>query len=62
MAVYQGGKYIKQQLDSILAQTRRDWVLYIQDDGSTDKTMEIIFKYKEKEPERIQVLCETQKR
>lgn len=62
MAVYQGEKYIKQQLDSILAQTRRDWVLYIQDDGSTDKTMEIISKYKEREPKRIQVLCETQKR
>lgn len=53
MAVYQGERYLKAQLDSILAQTRRDWVLYIQDDGSADGTLDIISSYKEREPHRI---------
>ena len=40
MAVYNGMKYLPEQLASLKAQTYTDWVLYVQDDLSTDGTFE----------------------
>jgi rhamnosyltransferase len=45
MATYNGEKYLSEQIDSIIAQSNKDWTLYIQDDGSKDHTLEIIQKY-----------------
>lgn len=45
MATFNGEKYIKQQLDSILAQSYQDFELIICDDCSSDKTVEIINDY-----------------
>lgn len=45
MATYNGEKYIKEQLDSILEQLSSDDELIISDDGSTDKTLDIINSY-----------------
>ena len=45
MATYNGEKYLREQIDSLLAQTYRDWTLYIQDDGSKDATLDIIKEY-----------------
>ena len=45
MATYNGDKYLSEQIDSIFSQTYGDWTLYIQDDGSNDKTLDIIRKY-----------------
>lgn len=45
MATYNGEKYIKQQIDSILNQLRPSDELVISDDGSTDKTLSIISAY-----------------
>jgi glycosyltransferase involved in cell wall biosynthesis len=45
MATYNGEKYLSEQIDSIIAQTNKDWTLYIQDDGSKDSTIDIIQKY-----------------
>jgi glycosyltransferase involved in cell wall biosynthesis len=42
MCTYNGERFISEQLDSIQRQTHHDWALYISDDGSTDKTLEII--------------------
>ena len=47
MATYNGEKYIKEQLDSILCQLGNNDELIISDDGSTDKTLEIIQSYQE---------------
>ena len=47
MATYNGGKYIENQILSILQQTYKDWILYIHDDGSFDNTIEMINKYVE---------------
>lgn len=55
MAVYNGEKYISQQIDSILAQTLQNWELLIRDDGSDDNTIAIIKKY-EKLDDRIHIL------
>lgn len=48
MATYNGERYIKEQLDSLVNQTSRDWTLYIHDDGSTDQTPAILREYSEK--------------
>lgn len=42
MSTYNGQKFLEKQIQSILNQTNHDWHLYIRDDGSTDKTCEII--------------------
>ena len=45
MATYNGAKYIEEQIESIVNQSEQDWTLYIQDDGSTDGTVDIINRY-----------------
>lgn len=48
MATYNGEKYIKEQIDSILSNLEEKDELIISDDGSTDKTVEIIQAYQDK--------------
>lgn len=47
IATYNGEKYIKEQLDSILCQLNLDDEVIISDDGSTDTTLEIIESYQD---------------
>lgn len=47
MATHNGEKFIKEQLDSILCQLAPDDEVVISDDGSTDRTLEIISAYKD---------------
>jgi glycosyltransferase involved in cell wall biosynthesis len=47
MATYNGEKYIKKQIDSILCQLESNDELIISDDGSTDTTVEIIKSYQD---------------
>lgn len=46
MSTYNGEKYIKEQIDSILNQQEVDIRLLVRDDGSTDDTLEILNYYK----------------
>lgn len=48
MCTYNGEKYIREQLDSIFNQTYPIEKIYIQDDCSTDKTIEIVKEYAKK--------------
>ena len=45
LASYNGEKYLKQQLDSILQQVRDGDELIISDDGSTDGTLALLRDY-----------------
>lgn len=45
MATYNGEKYLKQQIDSILEQSYTDFRLLISDDQSTDSTRDILNEY-----------------
>ena len=45
MSVYNGEKYLREAVESILNQTFRDFEFIIIDDGSTDSTNEIIRSY-----------------
>lgn len=53
MPTYNGEKYIRYQLDSIINQTYKNIDIYIRDDGSTDNTRNIIKEYCEKDIEGI---------
>ena len=50
LCTYNGEKYIREQLESIVSQTYPIHELLIQDDCSTDATPLIIEEYKEKYP------------
>ena len=45
LATYNGKRFIEEQLNSILNQTYQNFVCYINDDGSTDGTINILKKY-----------------
>lgn len=53
MPVYNSERHIRTALDSLLAQTYRDFVLVISDNASTDRTAEICQEYVQKDP-RVQ--------
>ena len=48
MCTFNGQKYLKEQLDSIEAQTFQNWRLIVSDDGSTDFTLQILSTYQER--------------
>ncbi len=56
MATYNGEKYIKEQLQTILDQSCKECKLIIHDDGSTDNTVKLIKEVMERYPERIQYI------
>lgn len=49
MTVYNGEKYVNNAIESILSQTIRNFEFIIVDDGSKDKTLEIIKSYAKKD-------------
>jgi glycosyltransferase involved in cell wall biosynthesis len=53
MVTFNGGKYIRRQIDSILSQINEGDELLISDDGSKDATLDIISGYNDK---RIKIL------
>ena len=55
LPTYNGAKYIRESLDSILAQTFQDWELIIVNDCSTDETPQIAAEYAQKD-ERIRII------
>jgi len=50
---YEHGHFLADAVDSVLAQTHRDFELIIINDGSTDETGPIARRYVERHPERI---------
>lgn len=55
MSTYNGEKYLKEQIDSILNQSIKNIELIIRDDGSKDSTRKILREYSE-ESDRIKVI------
>lgn len=53
MTAYNGEAYIKEQVDSILKNSFQNFSLHIYDDGSTDKTREILKELEGKHPDKI---------
>ena len=55
MATYNGEKYILEQLESFVNQTRRPDELIISDDCSKDKTIDILNEFKENAPFDVKI-------
>lgn len=50
VATYNGGRFLRQQIDSVLAQTYPNLEIIISDDASTDDTVLIAQSYQERQP------------
>ena len=53
LATFNGEPYLSEQLDSILSQDTQNWHLTASDDGSSDRTVEILDAYAQTYPEKI---------
>ena len=53
LATYNGGRFLREQLDSLLNQTERDFRVLIQDDGSTDDTAGILNTYATEQSDNV---------
>lgn len=56
LATYNGEKYLEEQINSLLQQSYTEWELFIHDDGSRDRTLEIIENYEQKYPDKIRIM------
>ena len=45
MSTYNGENFLAEQIESIQQQTYTDWTLLIRDDGSKDKTRDLIKRF-----------------
>ena len=59
LAVYNGEKYLKEQIESLLAQSVDDIRVVIRDDGSTDNSADIIDFYCKKYPGKLSCIYGT---
>lgn len=55
MATYNGAKFLRQQVDSILSQTYPNWHLIIGDDRSSDNTPALLEQLQNEHPDKITV-------
>ena len=58
LATYNGEKFLREQLDSILNQEYKIWEILIHDDGSKDNTILILKEYQNKYPQQIRLLID----
>ena len=56
MPMYNSSFFVEQSIDSVIAQTYKNWELIIIDDYSTDNSREIVEKYIERDL-RIKIIC-----
>lgn len=56
MGIYNCADTLAEAIDSILAQTYKNWEFVMCDDGSTDNTYDIAQKYAEKYPDKFMLL------
>lgn len=53
LSTYNGEKYLREQLDSLLQQTYQNITIYVRDDGSEDHTMNILEEYQTRCDEKL---------
>tara|TARA_B100000212_G_C27308783_1_gene504800 strand:+ start:17 stop:862 length:846 start_codon:yes stop_codon:yes gene_type:complete len=58
LATYNGEKFLREQLDSIVNQEYKIWDLLIHDDGSIDNTILILNEYQNNYPRKIKLLID----
>lgn len=57
ICTYNGGKFITEQIDSILNQSLKADEIVVCDDGSTDSTIEILNEYSKSNPNLFKIYC-----
>jgi glycosyltransferase involved in cell wall biosynthesis len=62
MGTMNGERFIVEQLDSLAAQTHRNWILYVSDDGSSDSTLQIVRWYQAQWPDGKLIIKEGPRR
>jgi len=58
LATYNGAAFLEAQLESVAAQTHRDWRMIVRDDGSTDRTPEILAHFQMRHPGKVEILAD----
>ncbi len=58
MSVWNGEKYLEEQIESLIAQTHENWRLIIRDDRSSDASPRIIAEYCARFPGKIRLLSD----
>ncbi len=58
LSTYNGERFLAEQLDSLLSQTWRDFIVVARDDGSTDSSRAILENYAKRHPDRFRLLPE----
>lgn len=58
LCTYNGAPWLQAQLESLLAQTHRDWHLWVSDDHSSDDTRTILARFAQRHPDRFAVLMD----
>lgn len=53
LAAYNGSKYVRQMIDSVLAQDYKDFLLVLSDDCSKDDTPQILDEYAARYPDKV---------
>lgn len=56
LSTYNGAKFLREQIDSLLAQTHSNFLLVVRDDGSSDGSYALLTEYAEQQPERLHLL------
>jgi glycosyltransferase involved in cell wall biosynthesis len=56
LCTFNGERFLAEQLDSLEAQTHKNWVLVASDDGSRDATLDILLKYQANWPQGKMVI------
>lgn len=59
LSTYNGAAYLPEQLDSLLAQTHENWVLFWRDDGSTDESVAILTEFATRARRAVHVVTPT---
>ena len=54
LSTYNGARYLPAQLASLAVQSHKAWRLYVRDDGSSDGTLELIRRFADAHPGRVE--------
>jgi glycosyltransferase involved in cell wall biosynthesis len=58
LSVFNGERYLQEQLDSIVMQSYKSWRLVVRDDASDDSSYSILQKFKSKFPDKVKIIDE----
>lgn len=61
LCTYNGERYLEEQIDSLFSQSYRDFKIFVHDDGSTDRSIEIVKSYEILHPSMIKIVDDSHK-